>query len=148
MKLMEWMEWPARRKEKGAAGRQGVVPGRVFACAFCRGTGNLPRSKGIECPVCLGRGRAEVDPPAILCAYCGGRGEANPRTNITCIVCRGTGVVSIKEPFTQCRECRGTGIEANSRLPCLACRGKGVVQTTVRPTGRTAPGSSAASGVG
>ena len=125
---MKLMEWASRGRGKAEVGRREVVQGRIFVCAFCGGTGVLPRSKGIQCPVCRGQGRVEVDPLAILCAYCRGRGEANPRTNITCIVCRGKGVVSIKEPVTQCRQCRGTGIEANSKLPCLTCRGKGVVQ--------------------
>jgi DnaJ-class molecular chaperone len=123
MKLMEWGSW--RRGTAAERGRE-VAQGRVFSCAFCRGTGMLPGSKGIKCQVCRGEGHVEVDPPAIICAYCGGRGESNPRTNITCIVCRGKGVVPVKEPFTQCHQCRGTGVEANSKLPCLACRGKGV----------------------
>jgi DnaJ-class molecular chaperone len=124
--MMKLMEWASRRRGETVAGRREVVQGSIFACAFCRGTGVLPRSKGIQCPVCRGQGHVEVDPPAILCAYCVGRGESNPRTNITCIVCRGKGVVSVKEPFTECRHCRGTGVEANNKLPCLACRGTGV----------------------
>ena len=123
---MKLLEWPSLRKEKRAVEKREVVQGRIFACAFCRGTGILPGSKGIKCQVCRGGGHVEVDPPAILCAYCGGRGESNPRTNITCIVCLGKGVVSIKKPFIECRHCRGTGVEANSKLPCLACRGTGV----------------------
>lgn len=123
---MKLMEWASRRKATVAAGRREVVEGKIFACAFCRGTGVLPRSKGIRCPVCRGEGSVDVGPPAIICACCGGRGEANPRTNITCIVCRGKGVVPVKEPFTECRQCRGTGVAATSKLPCLACRGKGV----------------------
>lgn len=124
--MMKLMEWASRRRGETVAERREVVQGRIFVCAFCRGTGVLPRSKGIQCPVCRGEGSVEVDPPAIICAYCGGRGEANPRTNITCIVCRGKGVVPVKEPFTDCPHCRGTGVEANNKLPCLACRGKGV----------------------
>jgi DnaJ-class molecular chaperone len=118
-------EWTSGRVGKGVVRKREVVQGRIFACAFCRATGLLPRSRGIRCPVCRGEGSVEVDPPVIICAYCGGRGESNPRTRITCIVCTGKGVVSIKEPFFQCRGCHGTGIEANSKLPCLACRGKG-----------------------
>jgi len=124
--MMKLMEWASRREGTAEARRREVVQGRIFACAFCRGTGILPRSKGIQCPVCRGEGHVEVDPPAILCAYCGGRGEPNPRTNMTCIVCLGKGVVPVKEPFTECRQCLGSGIEANSKLPCLACRGTGV----------------------
>ena len=122
---MKVREWASGQRAEATARRREIIQGRVFACAFCRGTGVLPRSKGIQCPVCRGGGHVEVDPPAILCAYCGGRGESKPGTNITCIVCRGKGVVLIKEPLIECRQCRGTGVEANSKLPCLACRGKG-----------------------
>lgn len=124
--VMKLMEWASRRRGEAVARKREVAQGRIFACAFCRGTGILQRSKGIRCPVCRGEGSVDVDPPVIICAYCGGKGESNPRTNITCIVCRGKGVVPVKEPFTECRQCRGTGVEANGKLPCLACRGKGV----------------------
>lgn len=121
------MHWRAHPLRAGRAERKGeLLKGEVFECAFCRGTGTIPRTKGIKCPVCRGEDSVRVDPPAIICAYCDGRGEANRRTNITCIVCRGKGVVPVKEPFTECRQCLGTGIEANSKLPCLGCRGRGV----------------------
>jgi len=121
---------PGRRREN-----RGILIGEIFRCAFCDGSGMLPRSKGIKCPVCRGGGTVGVEPPALVCAYCGGKGEANPRTNITCIVCRGKGVVAVREPIRGCRACRGTGVEASSKLPCLACRGKGVVQALVQAKG-------------
>ncbi len=53
---MKLMEWASRRRREVGARRQEVVQGRIFACAFCRGTGILPRSKEIACPVCRGQG--------------------------------------------------------------------------------------------
>lgn len=92
--MMKLTAWAPQGRGKATARKREIIQGRIFACAFCRGTGILPCSKGIQCPVCRGRSRIEVDPPAILCAYCEGRGESNPRTNITCIVCGGKGAKS------------------------------------------------------
>jgi DnaJ-class molecular chaperone len=104
-----------------------IFTGETFECAFCQGSGVLPHSKGIKCPVCGGDGTVSVKAPAVVCAYCHGRGEVSPRTNITCIVCRGKGVVTIPEPRDLCPHCRGTGAEFTNKLPCLSCKGKGLL---------------------
>ena len=117
---------------KNSSRRLGRKPGQVlegdtFACSLCSGTGILPRSKGIKCPVCRGAGMVSLTGPAVVCAYCKGRGECPPRTNITCTVCRGKGLVSITKPIEVCAHCKGTGAEPGNKLPCLKCQGKGVL---------------------
>lgn len=125
------MEWKTM-DIKGGRTRLGLKIGEIlkgdnFGCSLCSGTGILPRSKGIKCPVCRGAGMVSLTGPAVVCAYCKGRGEYPSRTNITCTVCRGKGFVSITKPIKVCTHCRGTGAEPGNKLPCLKCQGKGVL---------------------
>lgn len=128
------MEWEWKLVDIGGQGKVyrrgeekvvGILRGKIYECAFCRGTGKKPG--GTICPTCRGKGEVSVEPPAAICAYCKGRGEEHPRTNVTCTVCRGKGVVSIQEPIEICPHCRGTGAEPTNKLPCLMCKGKGIV---------------------
>ena len=109
-----------RSQRRGQALRQ-----EVYDCAFCKGTGERPR--GSKCPVCKGKGRVHVKPPAVVCAFCKGRGEEKPRSTITCSACRGKGIVSVKEPIKICPTCGGRGRQIGSNLYCMSCKGTGVV---------------------
>jgi len=121
------MEWSPHQWKGEKMAKREILKGEIFECGFCNGSGTLPGSKGIKCPVCKGKGIVRVQPPAIACAYCNGSGRVSPRTNITCTVCKGKGAVTIQEPFEVCANCKGTGTEFTSKLPCLVCKGKGVV---------------------
>lgn len=125
---MEWktMNFKGSRTKLGLKIGE-ILEGNNFGCSLCSGTGTLPRSKGIKCPVCRGEGMVSLTGPVVVCAYCKGRGEYPPRTNITCTVCKGKGLVSITKPIEVCAHCRGTGAEPGNKLPCLKCKGKGVV---------------------
>ena len=125
---MEWktMDFKGGKTRLGRKAGQ-ILEGDDFACSLCSGTGTLPRSKGIKCPVCRGGGMVSLTGPVVVCAYCKGRGDYPARTNLTCTVCRGKGLVSIHKPIEVCAHCRGTGAEPGNKLPCLKCKGKGVV---------------------
>lgn len=94
---MEWKTMDIKGGRTRLGGKIGeILEGDDFICSLCSGTGILPRSKGIKCPVCRGAGMVSLTGPAVVCAYCKGRGEYPPRTNITCTVCRGKGLVASK----------------------------------------------------
>ena len=104
-----------------------ILRQEIYDCAFCKGTGERPR--GSKCPVCKGKGRVHLKPPAVVCAFCKGTGEEKPRSTITCSACRGKGVVSVKEPIRICPTCSGRGKQIGSALYCIGCKGTGVVTT-------------------
>jgi DnaJ-class molecular chaperone len=99
-------------------------------CAFCKGSGIDPfqlMSKDSVCQVCCGKGKVQINEPAIKCVYCEGTG-IYPHSRLSCTVCGGKGMVSVKKgKLTKCSDCDGTGRVFNSDLPCLTCGGKGVL---------------------
>jgi DnaJ-class molecular chaperone len=98
---------------------------REYECPFCRGRGEL--AGGGTCPVCIGHGKVQVDPPAVKCAFCNGRGQVPPRSNLTCWVCKGRGFVSVVPPVQTCPDCLGRGKKPGASLYCTRCHGAGVV---------------------
>jgi DnaJ-class molecular chaperone len=110
-----------------------IIEGGEFPCSLCAGSGILPRTKGTQCPKCLGKGVISINGPVVVCAYCKGRGKVPIRTNLSCTVCGGKGLVSVSREIEECSHCRGTGAEPSNKLPCLQCRGKGVVEKKTRP---------------
>ena len=98
-------------------------------CAFCNGTGDLPKTPGmdIKCPVCRGEGFVQLD-RAIECSYCKGKGRKTANYNLTCQVCKGLGAVEVKGSFGACPDCKGKGRKPGEYLPCFTCRGKGVIE--------------------
>ena len=101
-----------------------------ITCAFCKGRGKDPfdlLSDHAVCQVCGGKGKVEVEEPAIKCIFCKGSGVYHD-SRVTCTVCNGKGMVTApKGQTTQCPDCKGTGAAFDSGMPCLKCRGKGVV---------------------
>jgi len=99
-------------------------------CAFCKGTGTdqfgLLSNISI-CQVCVGKGKVEVEEPAIKCVFCKGSGVYPCNARITCTVCKGKGSVSVNEKMEECPKCKGKGSATESGLPCTKCGGKGVV---------------------
>ncbi|MBU4311713.1 MAG: hypothetical protein KJ706_03225 [Candidatus Omnitrophica bacterium] len=63
-------------------------------CAFCKGTGKDPfgLSRLSDCPICHGKGVAEVKKPYEKCKACNGTG-VYIRSHLYCWPCRGKGVV-------------------------------------------------------
>ncbi|MFH2032143.1 MAG: hypothetical protein ABIJ40_16230 [Bacteroidota bacterium] len=104
-----------------------ILEGDKFSCSLCSGTGILPRTKGIKCPVCKGACVVSLTGPVIVCVYCKGRGDYPSRTNITCTVCAGKGLVSVTTPIESCSHCGGKGRTRGEQLPCLKCKGKGAI---------------------
>ena len=98
-------------------------------CAFCSGTGILPRTEtmDIKCPVCRGESFVRLD-KAIECPYCKGKGRKTANYNLTCQVCGGLGAVEVKDKFKTCFDCQGKGKKLGEFLPCTSCKGKGVVE--------------------
>ena len=124
---MEWKTFDFRGGRTKMDRKIGqILEGDKFGCSFCAGTGILPGTKNIKCPVCKGSGIVSLAGPVMVCVYCKGRGEYPSRSNITCTVCGGKGLVSVTEPIEVCKHCRGTGAEPGNKLPCLKCKGKGV----------------------
>ena len=99
-------------------------------CIFCHGRGTL--ASGSICPVCNGRPKMHVQPPAVRCAFCDGQGQMPPRSNLTCWVCNGKGFVPVTPPVQTCPDCQGRGRRPCESLYCQRCRGVGVV-----PAGRS-----------
>jgi len=102
-----------------------ILRQEIYDCAFCKGAGEGP--PGSKCPVCKGKGKVRVKPPAVVCAFCNGRGKDKPRTALTCSVCRGKGLVSVQEPIKTCPACGGRGRQIGSALYCMSCKGAGVI---------------------
>ncbi|MGD1276769.1 MAG: hypothetical protein ABR964_06050 [Tepidisphaeraceae bacterium] len=94
-------------------------------CIFCRGRGTL--ANGSICPVCNGRVKVQVQPPAVRCAFCDGQGQMPPRSHLTCWVCNGKGFVPVTPPVQTCPDCQGRGKRPCESLYCSRCRGVGVV---------------------
>ena len=142
------MDWQAIRPGRGAHGvaapsTMDTLEGDRFPCAFCKGSGEAPRTSA-GCPVCAGHGSVSVAAPAVRCVYCRGEGEVPIRSGITCTVCRGKGAVSVTVPIEHCSACKGKGRSGSGGLPCTTCRGTGVVTADARRAGQErAEGSSA-----
>lgn len=122
----EWAWEPVAQSSRAYSRKRGqVLRQEIYDCAFCKGTGERP--PGSKCPVCKGKGKVHVKPPAVTCAFCKGRGEEKPRSTLTCSACRGKGIVSVQEPIKICPTCNGRGRQIGSNLYCMSCKGTGVV---------------------
>jgi len=105
---MEWKTFDFRAGRTKMDRKIGqILEGDKFGCSFCAGTGILPGTKNIKCPVCKGSGIVSLTGPVIVCVYCKGRGEYPSRSNITCTVCGGKGLVSVTEPIEVCTSIAG-----------------------------------------
>jgi len=94
-------------------------------CPFCHGVGKFGGAS--ICPVCAGKGKIHVEPPAVKCAFCGGQGQMPPRSHMTCYVCSGRGLVSVRPPVQTCPDCQGRGRRPCQSFYCPRCRGVGVI---------------------
>lgn len=109
-------------------------------CAFCHSSGKDPfqlLSKLAACQVCEGKGKVEIEEPAVKCAFCSGTG-VHPHSRNTCIVCHGKGMLTFTEPRIPCPVCDGTGDRMGDNLPCRLCLGKGVIHPCHAPEKKTA----------
>ena len=77
------MQWQVVRGARGGVVAGTILEGEAFACAFCKGTGQI-RKTNTQCPVCRGQRSVKLTPPAMSCVYCRGRGEMPVRSGITC----------------------------------------------------------------
>ena len=105
-----------------------VKKGKI-KCAFCRGTGTLPkrRTMDINCPACRGEGFVYFD-QAVACPFCKSKGRDPLNYELPCQVCGGIGATEVKKGFKICPDCQGRGKKKGQYLSCVSCKGKGVVE--------------------
>ena len=121
---MEW-EIYGYRDKRPATGQ--ILREGSLTCAYCKGTGLIPDTRGSKCHICRGEGTSHIEGPVVRCPFCNGRGVSKVSSRAACPVCKGKGVVPVVEPVEVCPRCHGKGRELKSKFPCRTCKGRGVV---------------------
>ena len=124
---MDWELHSFRGKPEAGPRAGQILRGGALRCAYCKGTGLIPNTRGSKCHICKGEGDIIVEGPAVRCPFCNGRGTSERASRVTCPVCKGKGIVPVVEPVDTCPSCQGKGKELGRKPPCRACKGSGVV---------------------